>query len=462
MLKLRDESAAFGLSQDQAYLGAGVLGIVAIIDVAYGFRYKIESNDTATYFRIWSCLFLACLLLLVRGLGLSRRSSPSLHITPWLTPAIIAAALVSTVYFSLPTPVALIAIGVIVAGCLITTAMGRPRACVVFLLAANVAMSALLMVLVTVDRSSADMLPVIADANAFLMSGTDPYTQTYSNEFFYLPLQWLAYLPFVATHLDLRVLNLFCLAFVSVWVVRLVDQGRLEPVALMAVAPILVSRSAIEMILRGQVWPYWWLVFAFSVSLLSRTWLTTAIVVGALLATQQTAIAIATLFGVYLVFTVGLATAARVMAIALVVFGMVMLPWVILQPTLPSYLYIKVQSVFAHAHQLEPQWDWSEVSVLNLLQAVGFGGARPLVQLGVLAGGVVYLARTRNVGLRTFTCLTGLVYLCAMSLNVQVFRYYLYPGLLMIALGLSFPATPPSDEAEERGTPRQACVAKTS
>jgi len=53
----------------------------------------------------------------------------------------------------------------------------------------NVAMSIVLVEIVPIDRHTADMLPIIADANTFLMRGADPYAQVNSNKFLYLPLQ---------------------------------------------------------------------------------------------------------------------------------------------------------------------------------------------------------------------------------------------------------------------------------
>jgi hypothetical protein len=441
MLKCHLGPTTIDLRRDQVYLGVGVLGILAVINLSYGFAYKIPATQVATYFRIWSCLFVACLMLLIYGGALSRRTTvSSVQIAPWLAPVVTAATLISTLYFSIPTRFAFILTGIVVAGCAPLLWAHRYWTCIVLLLTMNVAISIVLVEIVPIDRLTADMLPVIADANTFLMHGANPYTQVYSNKFLYLPIQWLAFLPFVATGLDLRVLNLICLASLSAWIVWLVARGRLGPLALVVGCPILVSRTAVAMVLSGQVWPYWWLVVAFAVSLLFPGWILSAAIVGVLLATQQTAVAIAALFGIYLFFAVGWNTSVRVMMIAFLIFGLIMLPWVILQPALPKYLYIGIQKTFALEHELDPRWDWSEVSILNLLQAMGIGHLRALLQIFALLSGALYLALVRGITLRTFTCVTGIVYLFAVSLNVQVFRYYYYPGLLLIALGLSIPA----------------------
>jgi hypothetical protein len=113
------------------------------------------------------------------------------------------------------------------------------------------------------------MLPIIADANHFLLAGHNPYAQTYSNWFYYLPVQWLVFLPLTAAGGDLRLLNLACFAVVgclSLWLIR---SGRLDKIALLGLCPIMLSRSSMEMVLRGQVWPLWALLVGFAATLLS-------------------------------------------------------------------------------------------------------------------------------------------------------------------------------------------------
>ncbi|HTC10502.1 MAG TPA: hypothetical protein VK726_17195 [Acetobacteraceae bacterium] len=169
-------------------------------------------------------------MLLIYGVSLSRRTTiSSVQIAPWLAPAVTAVMLVSTVYLSVPTRFAFILVGIIVANCILLLWVRRDRTCIVLLLTINVAMSIVLVEIVPIDCHTADMLPIIADANTFLMQAADLYAQVYSNKFLYLPLQWLAFLPFVTTGLDLRVLNLLCLASVSAWIVWLVARGRLAP-----------------------------------------------------------------------------------------------------------------------------------------------------------------------------------------------------------------------------------------
>jgi hypothetical protein len=287
------------------------------------------------------------------------------------------------------------------------------------------------------DRMGADMLPLMRDADSFLLAGQNPYGQSYSNHFYYLPLQWLAYLPLVVADLDLRILNLACLAAVDALIVWLVHRRRLSPLALLSVCPIMVSRSAAEMVVQGQVWPYWALVVAFVAAMLFQARTLTAILLGSLLATQQPAFVIALLFGGYIIFRQKVADSAKMIVIAGLIWGILFVPWAIATPDLPYDLFVGIQRTIAQEHFLAPHWDWVQVSVLNLLQSAGLLWVRPLLQAAIVGTALIVLAFARSVRLSTFICTAGFVYLCAISLNVQVFKYYYYPGLFLVAMGLA-------------------------
>jgi hypothetical protein len=327
----------------------------------------------------------------------------------------------------------------VVAVCVALHRWRRDRACLAFLLVAGFALCCYTVATIPIDRNTADMLPVIADANNFLLSGHDPYAQTYSNVFVYLPVQWLAFLPPVVAGIDPRLVNLVSFAVVGLLAIWLVRSGRLHEVALLGLGPIMLSRTSVEMILRGQVWPVWALLAGFAATLLSPGKFWPAILLGLLLATQQPMVALAALTGVWLLFHRGFLPALWVTVIATVVFAVIMAPWLILRPTLLFDLYIRLPQVFAQNHLVDLRWDLSEVSILDLLQNLGLKSARAALQAATVAAGMLYLAVYRNIRLGTFLCAMGLAYLIAISLNVQVFKYYYYPGFLLLAIGLAVP-----------------------
>jgi hypothetical protein len=428
------------LPRDKIYLLAGLLGAVGIVTVAYGFAYRFSGPALFRYFEVWSWAFLLCLVALARGtLLFPTEPDARIELPRWITPLVTAATLLSSFYFWLPTRLALTAAIAVIVVCAGLYRLQRDRACIPFLLIAGFALCCYAVARIPIDRNTADMLPVIADANNFLLSGHDPYAQTYTNLFVYLPVQWLVFLPPVLAGIDPRSINLVGFAVVGLLIVWLVRSGRLHEVVLLGIGPIMLSRTSVEMILRGQVWPVWALLAGFAATLLSPGKFWPAILLGLLLATQQPMVALAALTGVWLLFHRGFASALRVTLIAATVFAVIMAPWLILRPTLLFDLYIRLPQVFAQNHVVDLSWDLSEVSILDLLQNLGLKSVRAALQAATVVAGMLYLAVSRNVRLGTFLCTIGLVYLIAISLNVQVFKYYYYPGFLLLATGLAVP-----------------------
>jgi hypothetical protein len=429
------------LPRDKAYLLAGLLGSLGILTLAFGFAYMAHGTAAKiTYFQVWSWVFLLCLIGIGRGTALSRtQPSGSVDLPGWVTQVVTAVVLLSSFYFWLPLRIAVPAAIVTVAACAGLHWLRRDRACIPFLLVAGFVLCSYLIITTPLNRAAADMLPLMADANNFLLSGHDPYAQQYSNLFFYLPVQWLVYLPPVAAGVDVRVVNLACFAvvgFLGVWLVR---SGRLDKVALLGLCPIMLSRASVEMMIRGQVWPLWALTVGFAATLLSPGKFWPAVLLGLLLATQQPTVVIAVLLGVWLLFHRGFASAFWVTVITTAVFAVIVAPWLAMHPALLSNLYIGIQDTIAHNRATDHSWDFVEVSLQNLLISLGLFSIRSALQAAAIAAGMLYLAAFRNIRLGTFLCTAGLVYMVAISLNIQVFKHYYYPGLLLLAIGIAIP-----------------------
>jgi hypothetical protein len=293
---------------------------------------------------------------------------------------------------------------VIVIVCAILLWLRSDRICLLAVLVIGFALCCYLVAIRPISPTIADMLTVITDANRLLLAGRNPYAQTYSNLFYYLPVQSLVYLPPVVMDFDPRVVNLACFSWVAFLVIRLVDVGRLDAVALLVLCPIMLSRSSVEMIIYGQVWPFWALLVGFAATLLSPGRLKMAILLGVLLATQQPVLVIAVLVGVWLLFHRGIAAAFAVTAVATGIFAMILAPWLVLRPTLLHYLYIDIQGMLTPTNAVQPQPGWNQVSILNLLQEFGIRSIRPILQAVIAVAGMLYLAIARDVRINTLIC----------------------------------------------------------
>ena len=147
------------------------------------------------------------------------------------------------------------------------------------------------------------MLPVIAWADRTFLHGLNPYFEDYTSvtpgPFFYLPLQWLVYLPFVALHLDLRLLNLASVfGTIGLYLLLWRDIPRRWTGFALLLA-LIASRPSTEMVYQGEVWPLWFMVSAFAVAFYRQRLRLAAVVLGLLLACNQTTLVLAALVGVY-------------------------------------------------------------------------------------------------------------------------------------------------------------------
>lgn len=420
----------------------GSLGGLFTLTFAYGFEFKIDGPEKASYFGAWSVLFTLCFALSGWGIIRIHRRAESYTPPASLAPLLTTVSFLTTLYFWFPSRVALIAaiptLGIV--ALLLHRRQHWP--CLSALLAANCVLAVTLMLLNPIDIRAADMLPVIIDANLSMLNGDDPYTPRDDGRIFmYLPVQWLVYLPFVLGAVDVRIGNLLCLVAFSGSIMWMVRHNRMSPLVLVVLGPLLVSRTSIGMIIAGQVWPYWLLVLALVATLLSYGRRECAVVLGLLVATQQPATLLAVLLGAYLVFHGRFKTALWVAVGAGATFAVMMAPWVIIRPSLLFELYIGIHQIVAEKHLANPAAYWLEVSLMNLLQAAGMGSWRSIAQFAVMLGAGLSIVLMRNLRLGTFVCICGLAYLLAISLNGLIAKYYYYPGLILLGLGIAVPSS---------------------
>jgi hypothetical protein len=116
-----------------------------------------------------------------------------------------------------------------------------------------------------------DMLPVILWADTHLLHGISPYVTMYVGgrvyDFPYLPGMLVAYLPFVAAHVDLRFESMLCVALCAVLVFRMARPERRREVAavlaLFLLCPFLQYRQEL------YIQPHW-LMLVLGFALMQR------------------------------------------------------------------------------------------------------------------------------------------------------------------------------------------------
>ena len=293
----------------------------------------------------------------------------------------------------------------------------------------------------------ADMLPVCVWANHILLQHGNPYLADHRAvtpwPFFYLPLQWLIYMPLVLLHADVRWLN-FASIIGTLALLFWNRRNLASPwLAFTLMLVFIASRPSTEMLYQGEVWPFWFIVSAFSVLLLRGNPARAALALGCLLGISQTAIHVAGLTAVWRLRSAGKwyrtmlmgALAAGIYFISIIPFAHGVVEFIrneyVVLPHLAGKL---VQRVRDNGN--------TEVSLVNLLLHLGLIRWRMAMQLTVVLGTAAVLA-VRRAGTRTFLYLTGVSYLAAISLNMQVWKYYYGPGLLLMFWSIVWAPTLP-------------------
>jgi hypothetical protein len=360
-----------------------------------------------------------------------------------------ALMLASAAYFSLPNRLALelIAPFVLVQASLLT--WGRLRlsvllTCAVLLVALAVAVAG-----VSFDHVGADMLPVIAWADRTFLHGLNPYFEDYTSvtpgPFFYLPLQWLVYLPFVALHLDLRLLNLASVfGTIGLYLLLWRDIPRRWTGFALLLA-LIASRPSTEMVYQGEVWPLWFMVSAFAVAFYRRRLRLAAMLLGLLLACNQTTLVLAALISVYQVRSgTNWRETLLLGAIVLIVYCVIVFPFARGVVVFIEEYYIIVPHLGGIMTERAFHNSITQVSLVNVLTRLGLIGLRGPLQFAVGILGMAVIVLRQRTKPQEFLAVCALTYLVAIGLNVVVWKYYYIQGLVMLFWSIYAPvgATP--------------------
>jgi hypothetical protein len=364
-------------------------------------------------------------------------------VSPRFDWAFAFAVTLTSIYFTLPNRVALPGALLFAA---VTLALVRRFPPGVSVAASGAAIAVLLIVKLAAfppSPDAADMLPVIRWADLQLLAGHNPYHEDYSavtiGPFYYLPVQWLIYLPFVWAGIDQRWLNFF--SILGLCVVAWTVFGRSPRRTLYAgfLVGLIGSRPSMEMIVQGQVWPVWCLLGMFACMVLRGLQQWAAILVGVLLATNQTFLLVWGLWLVHTFAAFGPRRTLTLFAISLLVFAIIVLPFTSLSLDFFMQNYIVLPRLAGENSEKFNHNSTTQLSLLNVITTIGAAKLRlPLQALSGIAG-IWAIVRRRPADPPGFLAICGLAYLFAVSLNVQVWKYYYIPGVLLIFL--SFPNT---------------------
>jgi hypothetical protein len=424
-----------------------ILGaVVLLLHVTYGIAPILGAAAALCWFAAASIIYLLLIAALAvvmlspagqrfHGRAVARLAQPRFD---WAFPFAVT---LSSIYFTLPNEVALPGVVLFAAATLLLVRRFPPPVSVA---ASAVAVALLLIVKLAAfppPPDAADMLPVIKWADLQLLAGHNPYREDYSavtvGPFYYLPVQWLLYLPFVWARIDPRWLNFFsilgfCVVF---WLLFCKNSHRTLYAGFLV--GVIGSRPSMEMIIQGHVWPVWCLIGIFACLFLRgrRAW--AAVVLGILLATNQTFLLVWGLWLAHELAAFRWPRALALCAISLLTYAVIVLPFADLSLDFFAQNYVVLPRLAGENSEKFNHNPTMQLSLLNVITTLGLERLRFLLQALSGVAGIWAIWRRRPADPAWFLALCGLAYLVAVSLNVQVWKYYYMPGVLLIFLSFS-------------------------
>jgi len=288
-----------------------------------------------------------------------------------------------------------------------------------------------------------DLIPITKAAIHYFVQGVDPYQADYRSvslgPFFYLPLEWLSYLPFELLGINLHWVNFACWVGIIVVFERTLVAADDRVLPRLVFYPVIASLPVLQA-MDTEAPPMWLGEVCFMAALLRGRMVLASLLLGCLLATSQLMLAVAGLSEAF--FLRGLSI-PRVTFYALLTAGTALLllgPFIVSSPNFLYTVFIARPSIAISG--------WH--SARNAYNSVGFNSlplllnaerARSILQLGVLAAGALFILLWGSRSVAGFLYDAGIVFLCAIALNGQIWRYYYYGPLLMISWGIAFSGT---------------------
>ena len=395
--------------------------LLLILHLSYSIAPVLDGNVRRTLFLGASLLFFPVLLATFLICAATRAPWPVSPVSDRGLQSICAGFAVTVVgsalYFSFPNAIALPSV---VAFAVLNFLLWR-RGGIVHVVYGTLAVAVLLLAVKALgpDPNGADMLPLIKWTNQTFLAGRNPYDE---HNTFYLPVQWLLYLPLVGLGLDQRLLNLFslfgCLALFAAAL-----RGSSYRVACLAVfAGLCASRPAVEMMAQGEVWPVWLILsgYAFALST-GRHWLA-AVLVGVLLAMHQPFLLLFALAGIYDLRAFGLRKAVLLGIVSLSVYAVFVLSFSRGSMDFFVWIYITLPHLAAGVAEQFSQNSTQQISLVSILVVSGLSDLRQGLQVLCGVRGIALVTWPRTMDRPRFLATAGLSYIFALALNVMVFK----------------------------------------
>jgi hypothetical protein len=418
------------------WAAAGLVGLVLIISLTYGFQYHFTGPRLAPYFTVATIPF-AALLVALAWQGVRWRATRPLSIT---RPGVIGLVLMSVSFaltaFFLSSSLApahwwLVAAAAIAIGSYCHSRWGARGSTFAFLLCALVLYG--FMIQRTPYTAGGNMLEIVEAASREFLAGKDPYhfydAIAGDAPFGYLPGLWLPYALLIHLGIDVRMFNMVALVLIILmFETNLPSSSRAEVLSL-TLYPFVVSSPLAIMVLFGHVWPYWICVCALAFLLIKERFLLAAAVFGLALAARQPALFLVGPLAAFLYRSVGAKATLKYAAVSIVVFLGLVLPFAAWSGRqFWSFTYFGLASFGTSQPHLSAE---------NFLNLAGLSQVRSYLQAATAICATIWIGLQPRSSPAWFVFASGVVYALLVFLNAYAVRYVYFPGFLLMSAGLS-------------------------
>ena len=413
------------------------------ISVSYRWAWAVAQDWMGLFWAAPTIILLGCAVLMLSAAPVADTgSSRQVGLLVLIAVASSFALTLYQTYQSGTTQDVLIAASALGMGAMILLRLQNVNRVIDYLVAAATTWTAYYVLQGNYQQIGGDLLPIIIAACQNLLHGIDPYKADYShitsNPFFYLPLQWLPYLPAAALACDPRAVTV-AIFLIFAGAIRLNAGGGLRLHQAMLLLAFLVTALGARAMARTYMLPYWVLLACFTFAFIKGRDVAAAFLLGCLLATRQTFVpdAVAVLVG--LLFQMPIRRISVLAAISTLTAVAILLPFMVSDNAL-------LWQTFVHGPALALTGNSgnfiaaSQVGIVSLLGRLGLGGPFAAVQ-----GTVVFLALA-VVGLRRpmerlslSLCVAGVDLLTALS-GGQTFEYYWGSSFIIAGAALCCPS----------------------
>lgn len=291
-----------------------------------------------------------------------------------------------------------------------------------------------------------DLLPIVLEAGKVFLNGMDPYTHDYSNitgsTFFYMPLQWIIFLPAARFSFDPRIINISVLIlfflFLIVWNKKFNDKNFNE-IKLITVcfAAILISPLFARAGQRTYILPYWFFLVLFILSFISEKDILSAILCGLIIAMRQTFIFDAAVFFVGMLSIINIKHFIGYCMISFIILSVILYPFIIRYPDFIYQMFVYRPSL-AITGNFHNEIASGQVGLVPILRSFGLSFPIFLPQAILVLVGLIFAAIRKPSNRFEIAMAAGGMDLLASLSGSQTFEYYWGSGFIVIIAAFFF------------------------